>query len=519
MGLLSSITSLFKPLTTSTPTTPTYKSLQPPTTTLSSLNPTQTKYPSLTPPPPNYSSFSAPIVPNPNQYASPIGPMPQTSTQSVAPKPGESGFIGPLQPKPVLTGTGTTGTTGMTGGSTGATGGTGATSGNREVTMPNGTKVMIDNMGNIVSGMPNGGGSTGPQIPQITQDSGQGGAYSSSSSSSSSTPTAPNPETLKAIQLAEDAYKKSMLISPDELSTQGDIDNLIESTKSAFRGTSGQTIPLEFITGQLKAIEQRATGLAEPLERKLARLQAARTSSMESSKFALERADKAYANESASAKDARLESESARRFGITTGMDQSRLNEDARQADLNYKLSQQKFDEDKRQFGQEYALKLRNQALEEQKATASGATSAGGVGGATGVSELKTSALSSAQALLQKFLSGTGTSAVGTSRIFGLQNIPGTAPKDFQVQFDNLKSLLSLDNVKLLKGQGAVSDAERRLLEQASSKLDLAQSEPEFKSALESIVTALQGSTGNTPEQMRLPDGTVVTRQSDGTYK
>jgi hypothetical protein len=113
------------------------------------------------------------------------------------------------------------------------------------------------------------------------------------------------------------------------------------------------------------------------------------------------------------------------------------------------------------------------------------------------VSELKQSALSSAQALLDKFNKGQGTSAVGTSRLFGLQLIPGTSPKSFENDFNTLKSQLSLDNVKLLKGQGQVSDAERKLLGEASTRLNLSQSEGDFKSALEDIVKALSGTSNS----------------------
>lgn len=111
-------------------------------------------------------------------------------------------------------------------------------------------------------------------------------------------------------------------------------------------------------------------------------------------------------------------------------------------------------------------------------------------------SSLKTDALTSAKALLDKFTKGDGTSAVGMSRALGLQNIPGSAPADFQIQYNNLKSLLSLDNVKLLKGQGAISENERKLLADASTKLNLAQSEGEFKTTLTDLVTALSGETG-----------------------
>jgi hypothetical protein len=130
------------------------------------------------------------------------------------------------------------------------------------------------------------------------------------------------------------------------------------------------------------------------------------------------------------------------------------------------------------------------------------------------LTELKYNALTSAQALLNKFINGTGTSAVGGSRIFGLQYLPGTAPKDFTVQFDNLKSLLSLDNVKLLKGQGQVSDAERTLLADASSKLNLSQSEGEFKSALVDVVKALGGSVEGTTI-MTGPDGVKYSVPND----
>jgi len=108
-------------------------------------------------------------------------------------------------------------------------------------------------------------------------------------------------------------------------------------------------------------------------------------------------------------------------------------------------------------------------------------------------SEIKDNALSSAKALLAKFDAGQGTSAVGTSRLLGLQMIPGQAPKDFEVLFDNLKALLSLDNASLLKGQGQISDGERKMLADASSVINLSQSEGDFRNSLANIVQALSG--------------------------
>ena len=113
------------------------------------------------------------------------------------------------------------------------------------------------------------------------------------------------------------------------------------------------------------------------------------------------------------------------------------------------------------------------------------------------VSELKNNALTSAKELLSKF--ATSKIAVGGSSLIPV--IPGTKTADFVVQFENLKSLLSLDNVKYLKGQGQVSDAERKLLEQASAKLSRKQSEQEFEKSLKEIITALSGGSENNTGQ------------------
>jgi len=103
-------------------------------------------------------------------------------------------------------------------------------------------------------------------------------------------------------------------------------------------------------------------------------------------------------------------------------------------------------------------------------------------------------AVNSANALLDLVTVGKGMGAVGgggpilrvLSKVWG-----GGAINDFTVQFDNLKSLLSLENVKYLKGQGQVSDAERKLLADASAKLNLSQSDETFKQSLTDIVNVL----------------------------
>lgn len=134
-------------------------------------------------------------------------------------------------------------------------------------------------------------------------------------------------------------------------------------------------------------------------------------------------------------------------------------------------------------------------------------------------SALGLQALQTAKDLLNKFDAGTGTNVVGASRLFGGgalgAMIPGTDQFNFSNDFNTLKSQLSLDAVKYLKGQGAVSDAERALLSSAVTKLNLAQTDGgngDFRKTLQGIIDKLQG---NAPDSSSgtvttAPDGTLV---------
>lgn len=122
-------------------------------------------------------------------------------------------------------------------------------------------------------------------------------------------PSVPTPEGPSASEKAQtDAlaeYQKNTAISDTEMNTQADLDRLNESTRKAFTGIGDQTMPLEFITGQQRSVEQRALDLAEPLNAKMARLQAQRQAALSASKFALDRADKKVENEKSAAQKAK----------------------------------------------------------------------------------------------------------------------------------------------------------------------------------------------------------------------
>lgn len=177
-----------------------------------------------------------------------------------------------------------------------------------------------------------------PTVPRVTADNGKGMMLTAPvvpGASAVTTPPAPEMNTgkkdkknnkppapvitpeEKAVANAENLYQKSLEVSDDELATQGDLDRLSEATKKAYTGTKNQAIPMGFITGQLASIEERALNLAEPLETRLARMQAARTNAIEASKFALDRADAKYKTaQDKAAEEAKAKAEASKPISI-----------------------------------------------------------------------------------------------------------------------------------------------------------------------------------------------------------
>jgi hypothetical protein len=142
---------------------------------------------------------------------------------------------------------------------------------------------------------------------------------------------------------------------------------------------------------------------------------------------------------------------------------------------------------------------------------------------ATSPSELQINALDSARDLLTLYdeIKDTNDNPVG-----GLLEIapayPGSRKADFVSQFNNLFGLLQLEDVKYLKGQGQVSNAERRLLAEAATKLNRSQSKSEFRKTLQEIVDKLSlvksSSSSSGGGQVTQSDGTVWQENSDGSY-
>ncbi len=292
--------------------------------------------------------------------------------------------------------------------------------------------------------------------------------------------------------------------------------------RKGFVNAQNQPIAMDFITGQQKAIEDRAGALAEPLERKLARLQAARQASLDASSFALERADKTaeterenqkfglnyvFNKEQAAEEKRQFESgvkerqldrseanaqaqrdfdfsreqfeENKRQFGIEYA-------EGKRRTDLDYSLSEKKFNEDVRQFGLNYALAAREMAMKEAEAE--------GIGEPSQYStERAQRTINSVDELMAK----VGGTTVGWGSM--LSGVPTSGARNFAAELDTLKSSIAFNELTAMReasktggALGQVSDREIKLLSSALGALDQGQSVENFKAQLEKIKGSIQ---------------------------
>lgn len=325
------------------------------------------------------------------------------------------------------------------------------------------------------------------------------------------TPQVP-PQTAAAIQNAEQAVQDAMKISPDELSTQADLDRLIESTKKAFLNIEDQPIPLQFITGQLASVERRALGLAEPLERRLARLQAKRTAALDASEFALERADEAAERARAGEgftlgrDQVRFDAEGnviARGLGTASseGIGTGAVSAEAQAwadliADGRAKIS-------------EVPSNIRSEVANAVAASPQGQTPQ--QNRAFDQSDVALTNINRAIGLMDDVPFG----AVG--RTFG-QILPGSDARDLARAVDTVKALIGFDQLQKMReasptggALGQVSEREIDFLQAVAGSLDIGQSADTLRENLNSIKDSFE-----TLRLVNSPDGTVFNGEELG---
>lgn len=358
---------------------------------------------------------------------------------------------------------------------------------------------------------------------------------------------------------AKDEYLKSYRNYIDSLNNSSDIkeakqayNDFVNRKDTGLQNIADKRIPMNFITGQQASLEKRAQIEGNRLQGDIGIAQDEYDTRTNAAKMGIDMQKTLYDMEQDEANTA-YEREQANYDRMT----------EAQKTKFDQEMETKKFDEDVRQFGAQYAL-------DKQKANSTGGGGSGTGGYTPGTNptvdawaeriqsgaakitdipagqaslrnqvtvalnamgnslegkptttELGKAALSTAQELLSKFKSGTGVDAVGTNSLFNAIALPGTSKANFIVDFKSLKDQLSLDGVKYLKGQGAVSDSERALLASAITKLNLKQSKAEFEKTLNGIITKLSGGVSSSqtlPPQMTL-NGKILNLQPDGTYK
>lgn len=82
--------------------------------------------------------------------------------------------------------------------------------------------------------------------------------------------------------------------------------------------------------------------------------------------------------------------------------------------------------------------------------------------------------------------------AVGTSRMFGLQKIPGTDARNFDIRLDQIKGQQFLQAFETLKGGGQITEVEGRKATDAISRMNPEASEAEFKKAANEFKAIIQ---------------------------
>ena len=100
------------------------------------------------------------------------------------------------------------------------------------------------------------------------------------------------------------------------------------------------------------------------------------------------------------------------------------------------------------------------------------------------------------RSLLTKAVNHPGlTGMVGVRNLSGLSEVRGTPEKNFKILMDQITGINFLDAYSQLKGGGPISDIEGAAAKAAKARLDSAQDEPEFKLALNEMITTIDRET------------------------
>lgn len=178
-------------------------------------------------------------------------------------------------------------------------------------------------------------------------------------------------------------------------------------------------------------------------------------------------------------------------------------------------LANKKFAEDQRQFGLDYALKQKELGIKQQEANQKS-------GEVTATAQAANDTATGSINLINNLLSNPGVNKISGIIQGGLKlgNLGGANAQLARNQYNQVKGLLSLENRSKLKGQGAVSDFEGKMLESAASSLGRNLSDEEFVRQLKQVRGAIATSHGQYAEVLIIDPKTkqsqIISSNSQG---
>lgn len=178
-------------------------------------------------------------------------------------------------------------------------------------------------------------------------------------------------------------------------------------------------------------------------------------------------------------------------------------------------LANKKFTEDQRQFGLDYALKQKELGIKQQEANQKS-------GEVTATAQAANDTATGSINLINNLLSNPGVNKISGIIQGGLKlgNLGGANAQLARNQYNQVKGLLSLENRSKLKGQGAVSDFEGKMLESAASSLGRNLSDEEFVRQLKQVRGAIATSHGQYAEVLIIDPKTkqsqIISSNSQG---
>lgn len=269
--------------------------------------------------------------------------------------------------------------------------------------------------------------------------------------------------------------KKTLLSTyeetPEEKATAEALVALNDSYRLGQEGITNQRIPLTDIQGQAASAERRYTNRAATLQDTLALQQAQRTQKQQRANKELE---------------------------LATG---------EKPIEVGNKLVQKQADGTYKEVFTAPTSSSEGFTLgkDQVRYDAQGNPIAGGGTGSSSTGEVSKQTLNLVNSLLGAGNLGSITGLIQSPASL----IPGSSQQLLKNTYNQLKSLLSLENRTLLKGSGAISDYEARTLEKAATKLGRNLSDKDFIAVLKELQSDLMGGANST-SSVTLPSGEVI---------